>query len=97
MKFNFPETIFVEKNSAAEQAQHVLSEAKEVKAEIDRSEGRDISKIDMEMMDLLHSCETYFRIRTTGRGAKYVRGLMDQVQEKNAARNYYRDVETTVC
>ncbi len=94
MIFNFPENIFLEKNSAAEQAKHVLSEAKEVLAEINNSDGRDITKIDLELMDLLHSCETYFRIRTTGRGKKYVQGLIDQVQEKNAERHYYRDVES---
>lgn len=92
MHFNFPETIFVEKNSSADQIKHVLSEAKEVKAEIDRA-GGNMSNVDLEMMDLLHSCETYFRMRTAGLGAKYVRGLIDQVQEKNAARHYYRVVE----
>jgi hypothetical protein len=89
MKFNFPETIFVAKNSAAEQAAHVLSEAKEVQQEIDKSDGRDITKIDLEMMDLLHSAESYFRLRQQGRGKEYVDGLMNTVIEKNDVRGYY--------
>lgn len=89
MNFTFPETIFVAKNSASEQVAHVLSEAKEVQQEIDKSDGRDITKIDLEMMDLLHSAESYFRIRQIGRGKKYVDGLIEAIKEKNAARFYY--------
>lgn len=88
MTFNFPETIFVKKNTPLEQLSHVLSEAEEVRKELKASTG-NLSLIDLEMMDLLHSCETYFRIRQGVRGEQFIQELVAKVQEKNAVRFYY--------
>lgn len=90
MHFNFPETIFVEKNSPLEQIAHTMSEAKEIQDEIKKSLG-SLAEIDLEMMDLLHSCESYFRIRQKVRGVGYVNELVNAVENKNYRRGYYID------
>lgn len=88
MKFNFPATRFACENSAEQQAEHALSEAAEVQ-ELLEAPARDIDRIDEEMMDLLHSAETYWRIRAAGRGDAYVQMLRDRVVVKNEIRGYY--------
>lgn len=89
MIFNFPETIFVEKNTTTEQLEHVISEAYEVRKELADHDQPETQLLDLEMMDLMHSCETYFRKRTSDRGKVYVDMLIDQTVEKNARRGYY--------
>lgn len=94
MKFNFPESVFVAKNFPAVQVVHILSEAEEVQREKKILDGitpykQDPSAIDMEIMDLLHSCETYMRIRQTQAGTEYVDDLIEKVRLKNAERGYY--------
>jgi len=89
MKFNFPKVKFAATNSAGEQLDHFLSEVKEVREELEKGSGRDIELADLEMMDALHSLETFFRIRRAGRGARYVDGLRRKVVEKNRERGYY--------
>lgn len=90
MNFTFPETIFVAKNSPLEQIAHVLSEAKEVEDEIKKS-GGSLADIDLEMMDLYHSCESYFRNRQKVRGKPYIKELVNAVENKNYRRGYYVD------
>lgn len=89
MKFNFPATRFVDENSAQQQAHHVMSEAAEVQEELDREGGVDVERVDLEMMDLWHSAESYFRKRIKERGEDYVNGMRDRVIVKNDVRGYY--------
>ena len=86
MKFNFPAVTFVRENTAAAQFQHVHSECHEVAFEL--LENR-VTAADLEMMDLLHSSESYFRIRMAEMGPEYLRVLMDTVMQKNLTRGYY--------
>jgi NTP pyrophosphatase (non-canonical NTP hydrolase) len=89
--WRFPEVKFANTNNSYEQAEHVIAEALEVLAEI--CEGKiDWHKVDMEMADLLHSCETYFRIRER-EGTDNTK-TFDAVIAKNRARGYYDAQET---
>lgn len=77
----FPEVKFVQENNSAKQAIHVFSEAEEARAEFCQE------KLDEEMADLLHSCETYFRIRQ--KEGLDIYKQFKSVITKNAMRGYY--------
>lgn len=81
---HFPEARFVRENNNLEQLDHVASEAKEV---ADVIVSNEIEKVDEEMADLLHSCETYFKIREL-EGAD-IEAIFASVVKKNRARGYY--------
>ncbi len=81
MKGHFPVIRFVRENSIYEQLMHVQSEAIEVKYALYQH------RVDEEMADLLHSCETYFRIRE--REGLDVEATFAKVVEKNSRRGYY--------
>ena len=82
MNYNFPKICFVDTNSTFQQAMHAFSEANEVvRTKTDH-------ELDIEMADLLHSCETYFRIRE--RDGADVEGIFADVIDKNIARCYYK-------
>jgi NTP pyrophosphatase (non-canonical NTP hydrolase) len=83
--FNFPRTKFVSDNTYIDQALHIHSEGKEIRAAVAAS---DINHLDEEVMDCLHSCETYLRMRSERDGLD-IRDLMYRVAEKNDARGYY--------
>ena len=85
MLFNFPRTRFVEENTYIGQAMHIYSEGVEVRAAAAAS---DMIHLDEEVIDCLHSCETYLRMRAE-RDNIDLRSLMHQVAEKNEKRGYY--------
>lgn len=83
MSWRFPPVKFVDINTVNKQLEHVQSEAMEVRYALYQH------RIDEEMADLLHSCETYFRIRQ--REGSDIHQIFNQVVEKNRARGYYDD------
>jgi hypothetical protein len=83
VRFNFPAVTFVAKNSLGEQIDHVLSEACEV------GKAQDNDEIEMELMDLEHSLETFWRMLQKERGEEYVEALRLKVRTKNKERGYY--------
>lgn len=96
MKFNFPQTVYVLRNTPGDQIDHILSEVDEIEElgpELEYAcrgtQDETLRKIDLEVMDLLHSCETFFRILSLARGRGYVQGLFDEVMQKNLDRGYY--------
>jgi hypothetical protein len=85
--YNFPETIFTQQNTHQEQQKHVLSEAQEIEIALDANMPE--IDVDMEMADLTHSLETYWRKKEAKHGREYVHALFKSVQIKNLARGYY--------
>ena len=82
MNYNFPKICYADTNNNFQQAMHAVSEADEV------VRVKDGYELDMEMADLLHSCETYFRIRE--RDGADVDAIFSEVMEKNTVRDYYK-------
>lgn len=90
MKFNFPKTIFVERNTLGEQIEHVLSEADEVTEAFSAPDGLDwYSRINEELADLTQSLETFWRIMADYHSEDYVEAVFPKVRAKNQARGYY--------
>lgn len=87
MLFNFPRTKFVDDNTYIDQALHIYSEGKEVRA---AAAAGNMNHLDEEVLDCMHSCETYLRMRSE-RDKVDIRALMHQVAEKNETRGYYAD------
>lgn len=85
MNGHFPKAKFVQEVSSRKQITHALGEICEVYDAL--TENEPIQRIDEEMADLLHSCETYFHIREL-EGAD-VAAIFAGVVEKNWARGYY--------
>ena len=88
IEFNFPRARFVGTNTPADQIQHVLSEADEVRqAFVDDS--APLNDLITELADLTHSLETYWRIMINKFGTEFVENVFDQVEKKNSDRGYY--------
>lgn len=87
MSWRFPETKFVNINTIRKQIPHILSEANEVKDTIQCAEPQ--KRTDEEVADLMHSCETYFRIRQ--REGADIHQIFSRIVEKNRHRGYYDD------
>lgn len=85
MLFNFPRCKFASTNSIEAQALHIHSEGKEVRK---AAKSGNLDHTDEEVMDCLHSCETYLRMRQERNGLD-IQALMHRVAEKNDARGYY--------
>ncbi|WP_020675292.1 hypothetical protein [Geopsychrobacter electrodiphilus] len=83
INFNFPATIFSAQNDSDTQLDHVLSEAVEV------TNAKDQHEEELEMVDLMHSAETYWRAKIREKGVAYVHLLFDMTIEKNDERGYY--------
>lgn len=82
-KYNWPEAKFARLNLPATQLEHIISEFEEARtAETDEER-------EMELADLHHSLETYWRIKAGIHGQEYVTSLFGQVEEKNRVRGYY--------
>ncbi|ABO51122.1 hypothetical protein Dred_2612 [Desulforamulus reducens MI-1] len=81
--YAFPAVKFVASNSVPKQLFHIVSELIEVANATQENQNRT----DEEMADLLHSCETYFRIRE--REGVDVRHIFLKVIKKNIVRDYY--------
>jgi len=88
MQYNWPETKFARQNNLDEQLEHVLSEAKEVKAAL-KDKSSTVLEIESEIADLHHSIETYFRILERYESQQYVDHLIESTRRKNDARGYY--------
>jgi len=90
LNYNFPPTIFVDKNTLKKQLAHVLSEAAEVIQAHIRNDGIMVEELEEELMDLTHSLETFWRKYERGRlGVPSVEKLRAKVERKNRERNYY--------
>ena len=87
INFNFPATIFSKQNDSDTQLDHVLSEAVEV------ANAENHTEEELEMVDLTHSAETYWRAKIREKGEAYVHLLFDMTIEKNDDRDYYLDGE----
>lgn len=96
IEYNFPPTVWVDRNEFLEQVEHFLSEAQEVR-EVMEAVGYAQEHGDMmgaicqrlieELVDAYHSLETAFRILDKrGDLVPYTFAL---VEEKNRARGYY--------
>jgi len=80
-KFNFPRIgIEIDPNIQIEKMREEMSEVLDAKTNEER---------DLEVMDLLHACETYFRIRNIN-PTLYKQNIII----KNYKRNYYKLSET---
>lgn len=77
------------KASDAEQLDYVCGELKEAALclMLEMACNGDCSELtDMEVLDVIHSCETFLRNRRTD---EEVAELIEKVTEKNAKRGYY--------
>lgn len=83
--FNFPATVYVEKNGIVQQSEHISSEAEEVS---ESAYTPYIQHTAEEVMDCLHSCETALRILKEKYGIN-LNQLKARVFNKNNVRNYY--------
>lgn len=85
MNYSFPEARFARELSIEQQVAHLFSEVDEV-----AEHGPEISReMLLEAMDLLHSCETLFRIVERVYGPDYVDQMRLETIGKNAGRGYY--------
>lgn len=89
MKFNFPATRFVHLNTEEEQIEHIVSEFEEAGAEAEIS--LESEELHLELVDIFHSLETFFRILAENRTQEYVNNLFRLTEEKNRVRGYYAD------
>lgn len=86
MNYTFPPTKFAEENTPGQQLQHVLSEMRETLESYEKFE--DAHRIEEEMLDTMHSIETYIRIREKHQPGEIGKSI-DHVQSKNERRGYY--------
>lgn len=82
--YHFPRIKFTDINSSGRQLQHVYSELVEIIQA--RNKGQK-GCVDEEMADMLHSIETYFRIRE--KEGIDIRATFEAVIDKNIQRGYY--------
>jgi|LGVE01.1.fsa_nt_gb hypothetical protein len=84
-EYNWPEVKFARSNSLAEQLAHILSEVDEI-TEL----GPPITPlVHLELADLHHNLETFWRILAKLAGDDYVAALFQGTEDKNRARGYY--------
>lgn len=89
-RYQWPATVFVNRNTKEQQIHHILSEAFEVAKELKKDSSKK-TKIHSELADLTHSLETFWRILEQEHGASYVRDIFCSVFEKNEKRGYYEN------
>ena len=98
MKHTFPETIFVNENTAGEQLIHVMSEFAETVEEVERFGDSDAAILDRrvleELMDVHGSLETLWRLLEKQHGAAFLTQLVGEVLVKNWRRGYYGGILT---
>lgn len=85
MQFNFPRTIFVDKNGVVGQTFHIETEVEEMKEALQQP---DIMLDAMETMDAYHSCETKLRILQE-KHLVDLDALQVACEAKNRTRGYY--------
>lgn len=82
-QYNFPAIIEAD-NTLVRQYNKILEEV----AEFQRAWAMiNTARVDEEAMDIMHACETYFRIRE--RQGVDVENIRQQVENKNRNRGYY--------
>ena len=96
IEYNFPPTVFVDRNEFLEQVEHFLSEVQEVRGVLEgieefrqypvMTEGLCMRLLE-ELVDAYHSLETTFRI--LDKRGDLVPYTFTLVEEKNRARGYY--------
>lgn len=86
MNFTFPPTKFVEENTYHQQVKHVISEMRETIEAFENMESYE--RVEEEIIDTLHSIETYIRIRDK-RYPGDIERTIDKVKAKNERRAYY--------
>ena len=84
--FNFPETIFAQKNTPEEQISHLRSELDEATYEFVFD---NIPLATMECLDAYHSAETLLMILVKEHGQEKVLKAMEVIIKKNSKRGYY--------
>jgi F0F1-type ATP synthase delta subunit len=89
MSFFWPETKFARENSIADQLEHVFSEVEEVKQAL-KTPDIDIMAVDMEILDLHHSLETFIRVLQRFESPEYIQHLREIVINKNRECGYYQ-------
>ena len=82
--FNFPVVKYANRNTFAEQMQHLISEIAEV------ATAPGVPETAVELLDVIHSAETALRILVSSSGVPIdLDDLRDHVIAKNRARDYY--------
>ena len=90
MNYTFPATVFVTTNTQKDQLRHVVSEMAEVMDAIVANNGMIVGEVEQELMDLTHTLETFWRMRSIGRCAESaVEELVIKTIRKNSDRGYY--------
>lgn len=89
--YTFPKVKFVDTNTPEQQLEHIRSEVVEaIREQLKGMQGLT----DLEVADIWHSCESYFRIRE--KQGISVNEVVGVTIEKNYRRGYYatRHTET---
>lgn len=89
MKYNFPETEFVQINTIKDQMKQIFSEVDEIRNEIYRHGSPLHPNVIDEISDLYHSIETLIR-----KNEAAFQESFNRVFEKNKARSYYSEPVT---
>lgn len=87
MNYNFPRIKYADTNTAEEQLEHIKSECLEI---IERIDNGDFQGLTEEIIDRMHSSESWLRIVSERHGVD-VDAEIEKVIEKNRARGYYDD------
>ena len=85
--FNFPATTFSQTNTVGEQLEHFTSEVDEVILSV--LDNEPVERTDEELVDAFGSLETMLRVLIRTKGEQYVIDLVNRVEDKNRARDYY--------
>jgi hypothetical protein len=83
-QYNFP--AIATHNTLFRQFKKIQEEMRELE---DTWEGKSIDATDEEVMDVIHACETYFRLRSERDSSFDINILQKRIEEKNRRRGYY--------
>ncbi len=83
-KYNFP--AIATHNTLFQQFRKILEEARELEG---TWEWKNTDATDEEVMDVIHACETYFRLRSERDSSFDINILQKRIEEKNRRRGYY--------
>jgi hypothetical protein len=89
MSFFWPETKFARENTIADQLTHIFSEVDEIKRALETPD-INVMDVDMEILDLYHSVETFVRVLQRFESPEYVQHIRELVINKNRERGYYQ-------
>lgn len=86
MSFNYNFPAIVTNNTLFRQFKKIQEEAHELEG---TWEWKNTEATDEEVMDVIHACETYLRIRE--RQGANIDDIRQQVENKNRIRGYYEN------